>query len=219
MFTELEGVAGFHPPLPPPPPPYHPPATPSHAQLKGAWRPRVPMPTPTRSFSYPCNRTLAQRHAAAKHGSSDYSSVPRPQPPDCTNPQAMGRALLSDRQAVSVFTSQDSMHYHFGYSHAALMVCTWDHLELDRHLKSHVGICFSDADEYGACYEGVHAGHCTGCLGHVPEGAAHGRDGEGVTSQPDGPLESPSAPWTLPLSPAQPWPWAWTWPLLQETRS
>uniref|UniRef100_A0A3P8UMA4 BTB (POZ) domain containing 7 n=1 Tax=Cynoglossus semilaevis TaxID=244447 RepID=A0A3P8UMA4_CYNSE len=103
MFTELEGVAGFHPPLPPPPPPYHPPATPSHAQLKGAWRPRVPLPTPTRSFSYPCNRTLNQRHAAAKHGSSEYSSsVPRPQPPDCTNPQAMGRALLSDQQAVSV---------------------------------------------------------------------------------------------------------------------
>lgn len=102
MFTELEGVVGFHPPLPPPPPPYHPPATPSHAQLKGAWRPRVPMPTPTRSFSYPCNRTLIQRHAAAKHGSSDYSSVPRPVPPDCTNPQAMGRALLSDQQAVSV---------------------------------------------------------------------------------------------------------------------
>ncbi|XP_069008313.1 BTB/POZ domain-containing protein 7 [Embiotoca jacksoni] len=102
MFTELEGVAGFHPPLPPPPPPYHPPATPSHAQLKGAWRPRVPMPTPTRSFSYPCNRTLIQRHAGTKHGSSDYSSVPRPQPPDCTNPQAMGRALLSDQQAMNM---------------------------------------------------------------------------------------------------------------------
>lgn len=103
LFTEPEGVAGFHPPLPPPPPPYHPPATPSHAQLKGAWRPRVPMPTPTRSFSYPCNRTLSQRHAATKHGGSEYSSVPRPQPPDCTNPQAMGRALLSDQQAVSYF--------------------------------------------------------------------------------------------------------------------
>ncbi|KAF3701223.1 BTB/POZ domain-containing protein 7 [Channa argus] len=102
MFTELEGVAGFHPPLPPPPPPYHPPATPSHAQLKGAWRPRVPMPTPTRSFSYPCNRTLIQRHAATKHGSSEYSSVPRAQPPDCTNLQAIGQALLSDQQAVSV---------------------------------------------------------------------------------------------------------------------
>uniref|UniRef100_A0A3Q3JBY5 BTB domain-containing protein n=1 Tax=Monopterus albus TaxID=43700 RepID=A0A3Q3JBY5_MONAL len=102
MFTDLEGIAGFHPPLPPPPPPYHPPTTPSHAQLKGAWRPRVPIPTPTRSFSYPCNRTLIQRHAAAKHGSSDYSSVPRAQPPDCTNPQTMGRALLSDQQAVSV---------------------------------------------------------------------------------------------------------------------
>lgn len=106
MFTEPEGVAGFHPPLPPPPPPYHPPATPSHAQLKGAWRPRVPMPTPTRSFSYPCNRALSQRHAATKHGSSEYSSVPRPQPPDCTNPQAMGRALLSDQQGVSVY------HFH-----------------------------------------------------------------------------------------------------------
>uniref|UniRef100_H3DJ08 BTB (POZ) domain containing 7 n=1 Tax=Tetraodon nigroviridis TaxID=99883 RepID=H3DJ08_TETNG len=101
LFAEPEGVAGFHPPLPPPPPPYHPPATPSHAQLKGAWRPRVPMPTPTRSFSYPCNRALSQRHATTKHGGSEYPSGPRPQPPDCTNPQAMGRALLSDQQAVS----------------------------------------------------------------------------------------------------------------------
>lgn len=102
MFTEMEGVVGFHPPLPPPPPPYHPPATPSHAQVKGGWRPRVPMPTPTRSFSYPCNRTLIQRHASSKHGSSDYPSVPRPQPPDCTNPQAMGRALLTDQQVMNV---------------------------------------------------------------------------------------------------------------------
>lgn len=102
LFSEMEGVAGFHPPLPPPPPPYHPPATPTpHAQVKG-WRPRVPMPTPTRSFSYPCNRVLLQRHASSsKHGSSDFPSVPRPQPPDCTNPQAMGRALL-DQQAMSV---------------------------------------------------------------------------------------------------------------------
>lgn len=100
MFTEMEGVAGFHPPLPPPPPPYHPPATPSHAQVKG-WRPRVPMPTPTRSFSYPCNRALLQRHASSKHGSSEYPSVHRVQPPDCTNPQAMGRALL-DQQVMNV---------------------------------------------------------------------------------------------------------------------
>lgn len=100
MFTEMEGVAGFHPPLPPPPPPYHPPATPSHAQVKG-WRPRVPMPTPTRSFSYPCNRALLQRHASSKHGSSEYPSVHRAQPPDCTNPQAMGRALL-DQQVMNV---------------------------------------------------------------------------------------------------------------------
>lgn len=102
MITDLEGVAGFHPPLPPPPPPYHPPATPSHAQLKGGWRPRVPMPTPTRSFSYPCNRTLIQRHAASKHAGSEYSSAPRSQPPDCTNPQAMGRPLLSDQETMGV---------------------------------------------------------------------------------------------------------------------
>ncbi|XP_064809791.1 BTB/POZ domain-containing protein 7-like [Oncorhynchus masou masou] len=96
MFSDLEGLAGFHPPLPPPPPPYHPPATPSHAQLKGAWRPRVPVPPPTRSFSYPCNRT--QLHASVKHGSPDYPSAPRPPPPDCTNPQAMCRALLAEPQ-------------------------------------------------------------------------------------------------------------------------
>ncbi|KAK6307286.1 hypothetical protein J4Q44_G00224340 [Coregonus suidteri] len=98
MFSDLEGMAGFHPPLPPPPPPYHPPATPSHAQLKGAWRPRVPIPPPTRSFSYPCNHTLLQLHTTAKHGSPDYPSAPRPPPPDCSNPQAMGRALLAEPQ-------------------------------------------------------------------------------------------------------------------------
>ncbi|XP_077587584.1 BTB/POZ domain-containing protein 7 [Stigmatopora nigra] len=101
MFTDLEGVAGFHLPLPPPPPPYHPPATPGHAQLKGAWRPRVSMPTPTRSFSYPCNRTVSQRHAASKHGAPDFS-MSRPQPPDCTEPQPMGRALLSEQQAMGM---------------------------------------------------------------------------------------------------------------------
>uniref|UniRef100_A0A8C6VUH1 BTB (POZ) domain containing 7 n=1 Tax=Nothobranchius furzeri TaxID=105023 RepID=A0A8C6VUH1_NOTFU len=93
MITELEGVAGFHPPL--------------HAQLKGAWRPRVPLLTPTRSFSYPCNRTLIQRHAASKHGSSEYQSVARPQPPDCTNPQAMGRTLLSEQQATTVIMTDN----------------------------------------------------------------------------------------------------------------
>ncbi|CAL8300327.1 unnamed protein product [Boreogadus saida] len=102
MFTELEGLASFHPPLPPPPPPYHPPATPGQAQLKAAWRPRVPVPTPTRSFSYPCNRTLHQRHAPGKHGSAEYASVPRPQPPDCAKPQAMGRALVSEQQAMGM---------------------------------------------------------------------------------------------------------------------
>ncbi|CDQ56191.1 unnamed protein product [Oncorhynchus mykiss] len=98
MFSDLEGLAGFHPPLPPPPPPYHPPATPSRAQLKGAWRPRVPIPPPTRSFSYPCNHTLLQLHTTAKHGSPDYPSAPRPPPPDCSNPQAKGRALLPEPQ-------------------------------------------------------------------------------------------------------------------------
>ncbi|KAL0969067.1 hypothetical protein UPYG_G00222250 [Umbra pygmaea] len=98
MFTDLEGLTGFRPPLPPPPPPYHPPGTPSHAQLKGTWRPRVPLPPPTRSFSYPCNHTLHQLQTAAKHGSPDYPSVPRPPPPDCTIPQAMGQALLVEPQ-------------------------------------------------------------------------------------------------------------------------
>ncbi|XP_070972839.1 BTB/POZ domain-containing protein 7-like [Oncorhynchus clarkii lewisi] len=98
MFSDLEGLAGFHPPLPPPPPPYHPPATPSCAQLKGAWRPRVPITPPTRSFSYPCNHTLLQLHTTAKHGSPDYPSAPRPPPPDFSNPQAKGRALLPEPQ-------------------------------------------------------------------------------------------------------------------------
>ncbi|KAJ7990745.1 hypothetical protein DPEC_G00290100 [Dallia pectoralis] len=86
MFSELEGLSGFHPPLPPPPPPYHPPGTPIHAQQKGTWRPRVPLTHPTRSFSYPCNHTLL------------HTSTPRPPPPDCTTPQAVGRTLLGEPQ-------------------------------------------------------------------------------------------------------------------------
>ncbi|KAM6954350.1 BTB/POZ domain-containing protein 7 [Aplochiton taeniatus] len=88
MLTDLEAMAGFHPPLPPPPPPYHPPATPSHAQLKAGWRPRIPSQPPSRSFSYPCNHTLLHRQPSSKHGSPAYPLGPKGLPPDCTNPQA-----------------------------------------------------------------------------------------------------------------------------------
>ncbi|KAM6961266.1 LOW QUALITY PROTEIN: BTB/POZ domain-containing protein 7-like [Aplochiton taeniatus] len=99
MFSELDGL-GFHPPLPPPPPPYHAPATPSHAQVKGGWRPRVPVATPTRSFSYPCNHTLHQRQAAANQLAPNYPSAPRPQPPDCTDTQSTGRSLFSEQPGM-----------------------------------------------------------------------------------------------------------------------
>lgn len=78
---------------------------------------------------------------------------------------------------------------------------------------------FPYADEHGACYAGVYAWHCTGCLGYVLEGAAHGRDWQGGSSQPNGPLKSPFAPWSLPLSPAQLRPWARPRPLMQKTCS
>ncbi|XP_064181261.1 BTB/POZ domain-containing protein 7-like isoform X2 [Anguilla rostrata] len=91
MYTDVDALASFHPPLPPPPPPYHPPTTPSHAQLKAGWRPRAPSQPPSRSFSYPCNHTLLQRHPSSKHSSPAY-------PPDCTNPQGGGRTLHPDKQ-------------------------------------------------------------------------------------------------------------------------
>ncbi|KAI1895413.1 hypothetical protein AGOR_G00106030 [Albula goreensis] len=98
MFTDIEALASFHPPLPPPPPPYHPPNTPSHVQLKAGWRPRAPSQPPSRSFSYPCNHTLLQRHPSSKHSSPAYPPGAKPLPPDCTNPQGMGRALHPEKQ-------------------------------------------------------------------------------------------------------------------------
>ncbi|XP_067097274.1 BTB/POZ domain-containing protein 7 isoform X1 [Osmerus mordax] len=102
MFTDLEAMAAFHPPLPPPPPPYHPPATPSHAQLKAGWRPRIPSQPPSRSFSYPCNHSLLHRQpsASSKHGSPAYLPPGvKVLPPDCTNPQGGGgRAPHLDKQ-------------------------------------------------------------------------------------------------------------------------
>ncbi|KAG7466307.1 hypothetical protein MATL_G00163390 [Megalops atlanticus] len=98
MFTDVEALANFHPPLPPPPAPYHPPATPSHAQLKAGWRPRAPSQPPSRSFSYPCNHTLLQRRPSSKHGSPAYPPGAKALPPDCTNPQGLGRTLHPDKQ-------------------------------------------------------------------------------------------------------------------------
>ncbi|XP_030627490.1 BTB/POZ domain-containing protein 7 [Chanos chanos] len=97
MFTDLETLVGFHPPLPPPPPPYHPPTTPGHAQMKAAWRPRAPSQPPSRSFSYPCNHTLLHRQPSSKMGSPAYPPGAKALPPDCTNPQG-ARSLHPDKQ-------------------------------------------------------------------------------------------------------------------------
>lgn len=101
MFTDLETLVGFHPPLPPPPPPYHPPTTPGHSQqqLKAGWRPRVPSQPPSRSFSYPCNHALLHRQPSTKMGSPVYPPGTKPLPPDCTNAQG-GRILHPDKQMV-----------------------------------------------------------------------------------------------------------------------
>ncbi|XP_036841126.1 BTB/POZ domain-containing protein 7 [Oncorhynchus mykiss] len=104
MFTDLEAMAGFHPPLPPPPPPYHPPATPTHnAQLKASgWRPgRAPSQPPSRSFSYPCNHNLLHHtvSSSSKHGSPAYPPAAKPLAPDCTNRQGGGvRTQHQDKQ-------------------------------------------------------------------------------------------------------------------------
>ncbi|KAG9344864.1 hypothetical protein JZ751_010555 [Albula glossodonta] len=92
----VEGVAGFHPPLPPPPPPYHPPATPGHGhtQLKAGWRPGVhphPPQPPSRSFSYPCNPPFLPWRPTSKQGS------PAPQS-DCTDPQVVARPSYPGQQ-------------------------------------------------------------------------------------------------------------------------
>ncbi|KTF78829.1 hypothetical protein cypCar_00014555 [Cyprinus carpio] len=99
MFTDLEALVGFRPPLPPPPPPYHPPATPGHSQqqYKTGWRPRVPTQPPSRSFSYPCNHALLHRQPSSKMGSPVYPPGAKPLPPDCTNAQG-GRNLHPDKQ-------------------------------------------------------------------------------------------------------------------------
>ncbi|XP_073672579.1 BTB/POZ domain-containing protein 7 [Garra rufa] len=99
MFTDLEALVGFHPPLPPPPPPYHPPTTPGHSQqqYKMGWRPRVPTQPPSRSFSYPCNHALLHRQPSSKMGSPVYPPGAKPLPPDCTNAQG-GRNLHPDKQ-------------------------------------------------------------------------------------------------------------------------
>ncbi|KAA0708611.1 BTB/POZ domain-containing protein 7 [Triplophysa tibetana] len=99
MYTDLETLVGFHPPLPPPPPPYHPPTNPGHSQqqLKAGWRPRVPSQPPSRSFSYPCNHALLHRQPSSKMGSPVYPPGTKPLPPDCTSGQG-GRNLHPDKQ-------------------------------------------------------------------------------------------------------------------------
>ncbi|KAG9268781.1 BTB/POZ domain-containing protein 7 [Astyanax mexicanus] len=89
LFTDLETLGSLNPPLPPPPPPYHPPSMPGQAQHRGGWRPKVPVPPPSRSFSYPCNHTPLQQRG---------STVPKPssqayQPPDYSKAQSMGKGL------------------------------------------------------------------------------------------------------------------------------
>ncbi|XP_029114244.1 BTB/POZ domain-containing protein 7 [Scleropages formosus] len=98
MFPDLEAMASFHPPLPPPPPPYHPPATPGHAQVMAAWRPRAPCQPPSRSFSYPCNHSLLTRHPPSKHSSPAYPTGVKALPPDCANLPGMARPLPPDKQ-------------------------------------------------------------------------------------------------------------------------
>ncbi|XP_076873732.1 BTB/POZ domain-containing protein 7 [Brachyhypopomus gauderio] len=98
VFTDIQALVGFHPPLPPPPPPYHPPTTPGHSlqQLRAGWRPRVPSQQPPRSFSYPCNHSLLHRQPSSKAGSPIYPPGAKVLPPDCTIPQ--GRNLSQCKQ-------------------------------------------------------------------------------------------------------------------------
>lgn len=97
MFTDLETLGTLNPPLPPPPPPYHPPGMPAQAQHRAGWRPRVPAPPPSRSFSYPCNHTLLQQRGSTvpKHSSQSY------QPPDYSTAQSIGKTLTVESCGVS----------------------------------------------------------------------------------------------------------------------
>ncbi|KAI4892275.1 hypothetical protein NFI96_011999 [Prochilodus magdalenae] len=92
MFTDLETLGGLNPPLPPPPPPYHPPTMSAQAQHRGGWRPRVPIPPPSRSFSYPCNHTLLQQRVSIAPKPSGRSY----QPPDYNTAQSIGKTLPAE---------------------------------------------------------------------------------------------------------------------------
>ncbi|XP_037687939.1 BTB/POZ domain-containing protein 7 isoform X1 [Choloepus didactylus] len=102
MFTDLDSLVAFHPPLPPPPPPYHPPATPIHNQLKAGWKQRPSSQHPSRSFSYPCNHSLFHSRTAPK-------AVPPPvylpsvkaALPDCANTAGLGRQTVAAAAAAA----------------------------------------------------------------------------------------------------------------------
>uniref|UniRef100_A0A8C3CE20 BTB/POZ domain-containing protein 7 n=1 Tax=Cairina moschata TaxID=8855 RepID=A0A8C3CE20_CAIMO len=106
MFTELDSLVAFHPPLPPPPPPYHPPATPIHNQFKVGWKQRVPSQHPSRSFSYPCNHSLFHSRTAPKAAPPVYLPSVKAAPPDCTNTTGLGRQTVAAAAAVMAAEKQ-----------------------------------------------------------------------------------------------------------------
>ncbi|XP_067848040.1 BTB/POZ domain-containing protein 7 [Heptranchias perlo] len=87
-YGDIEPYAAFHPPLPPPPPPYHPPAIPAHEKHKAEWKQRLPGQLSSRSFSYPCNRSLLYSGLASR---PIYPSGGKLMPPDCTNSAGLVR--------------------------------------------------------------------------------------------------------------------------------
>ncbi|XP_067894850.1 BTB/POZ domain-containing protein 7 isoform X2 [Heterodontus francisci] len=87
-YGDIEPCAAFHPALPPPPPPYHPPAPPAHEKHKADWRQRLPGQLSSRSFSYPCNRSMLFPALASR---PVYPSGGKLVPPDCTNSSGLVR--------------------------------------------------------------------------------------------------------------------------------
>ncbi|KAJ8341376.1 hypothetical protein SKAU_G00336670 [Synaphobranchus kaupii] len=206
MFTDMEALASFHPPLPPPPPPYHPPTTPSNAQLKAGWRPRAPSQPPSRSFSYPCNHTLLQRHPSSKHSSPAYPPGAKPLPPDCTNPQGVSRTLHPDKQGnmepvINEFMPDIAM----GVSAMSLKERRMPEVTSDSEGRdSHpLALAAPPAPHYpsGPCPSGRH-GHPS-CKKHAVEAKPEARPEFPDLSRTPGPLTS-TATAALPPPPPHP---------------
>ncbi|KAJ8290368.1 hypothetical protein GJAV_G00011960 [Gymnothorax javanicus] len=204
MFTDVDTLISFHPPLPPPPPPYHPPTTPSHSQLKAGWRPRAPSQPPSRSFSYPCNRTLLQHRPSSKHSSPAY-------PPDCTNLQGGGRTLHPDKQGnmepvINEFMPDIAMGVSaMTLKERRIPEVASDGESRDRHSLTMTTTPPAPLYPTGPCPIGRH-GHGSSCKKHATEAKPEFPDLYDFTCRPGTPGSAPHHAAASPLQGSYPGP-------------